>query len=173
MNKIDKKFGIEKGMFATNHSVTGDQRILDTFHKKDPRRGRAATFNIIPTTTGAAKSVIKLLPHLEGKFHGIAYRVPTITGSITDLNLELKENVTENEINNFLKELSLNSLQGIVEYTKDPIVSSDIISNPHSGIVDSLSTKVINENFLKLAIWYDNEWGFSNRMIKVIKLISK
>jgi len=172
MNEIDKKFGIEKGMFATIHSVTGDQRVLDIFHKGDPRRGRAATFNIIPTSTGAAKSVIKLIPHLGGKFHGIAYRVPTITGSITDLNLELKKNTSTDEINKFLKDLSLNSLQGIIEYSEDPLVSSDIVSNPHSGIIDSLSTKVIDNNSLKLAIWYDNEWGFSNRMIEVIKLIN-
>jgi len=173
INEIDKEYGVEKGMFSTVHSVTGDQRLLDITHNKDPRRGRAAAFNIIPTTTGAAKSVIKLIPHLENKFHGIAYRVPTITGSITDLNLELKKNISKEEINEFLKKLSLNSLQGIIEYSDEPLVSSDIISNPNSGIIDSLSTHVVNGNFLKLAVWYDNEWGFSNRMIEVIKLISK
>lgn len=172
VNELNNKYGIEKGMFATIHSVTGDQRILDANHK-DFRRGRAAPFNIVPTTTGAAKSVIKLIPELEGKLHGIAYRVPTITGSVTDLNLELKEDVSKEEINNFLKELSQKKLNGIIEYSEDELVSSDIIGNSHSGIIDGLSTEVVGGNFVKLVVWYDNEWGFSNRMIEVIKLISK
>ena len=172
INEINNKFGIEKGMFATVHSVTGDQRILDAVHKK-LRRGRAAPFNIVPTTTGAAKSVVKLIPELDGKFHGIAYRVPTIDGSITDLNLELKQNVTKEEINNFLKEISLDKLSGIVEYTEDELVSSDILGNPHSGIVDAKSTEVVAGNLVKLAVWYDNEWGFSNRMVEVISAMGK
>jgi len=171
VNEINKKFGIKKGMFSTVHSVTGDQRILDAFHK-DPRRGRAAPFNITPTTTGAAKSVIKLIPELEGKLHGIAYRVPTATGSVTDLNLELNKKVTKEELNLFLKELSQNHLNGIIEYSEEDLVSSDIVGNPHSGIIDGLSTAVVDENLVKLVIWYDNEWGFSNRMIEVIKLIA-
>lgn len=172
VNELNKKFGIKKGMFSTVHSVTGDQRILDAAHK-DFRRGRAAPFNITPTTTGAAKSVIKLIPELEGKLHGIAYRVPTPTGSVTDLNLELGKDVTKEEINGYLRELSLNSLQGIVEYSEEPLVSSDIVGNSHSGIIDGLSTEVVDGNLLKLVVWYDNEWGFSNRMVEVIKLISK
>lgn len=171
VNEIHKKFGIEKGMFCTVHSVTGDQRILDATHKK-LRRGRAAPFNIVPTSTGAAKSVIKLIPELEGKLHGIAYRVPTITGSVTDLNLELKRDVSKEEVNSFLKELSLSSLQGIVEFSEEELVSSDIVGNPNSGIVDGLSTEITGGNLLKLVIWYDNEWGFSNRMIEVIKYIN-
>lgn len=170
VNEIQKKYGIRKGMFATVHSVTGDQRILDSAHK-DFRRGRAAPFNIVPTTTGAAKSVIKLIPALEGKLHGIAYRVPTITGSVTDLNLELDKDVTKEEINNFLKSVADTNLQGIVEYSEDELVSSDIIGNPHSGIIDALSTEVVAGNLVKLVIWYDNEWGFSNRMVEVMKLI--
>jgi glyceraldehyde 3-phosphate dehydrogenase len=170
VNELNKKYGIEKGMFATVHSVTGDQRILDAVHKS-LRRGRAGAFNIVPTTTGAAKSVVKLIPELEGKLHGIAYRVPTPDGSITDLNLELKTNVTKEEVNSFLEELSKDKLSGIIEVSYEPLVSSDIVGNTHSGIVDALSTEVICGNLLKLAIWYDNEWGFSNRMIEVIKVI--
>ncbi len=172
VNEIHKKYGIIRGMFATVHSLTGDQRLIDTNHN-DLRRGRAAPFNIVPTTTGAAKAVTHLIPELKGKLHGIAYRVPTITGSITDLNLELSRDVTKEEINAFLKELALGTLQGIIEYSEEELVSSDIIGNPNSGIVDSLCTEVVDGKMLKLAIWYDNEWGFSNRMVEVIKAISK
>ncbi len=168
VNEIHKKFKIKKGMFATIHSVTGDQRILDAVHK-DPRRGRAAPFNIVPTSTGAAKSVIKLIPELEGNLDGIAYRVPTITGSVTDLNLELEAEVSAEEINKFLKDLCLDKLQGVVEFNEESLVSSDIIGNPHSGIIDAQSTSVVGGNMLKLVVWYDNEWGFSNRMVEVIK----
>jgi len=171
VNEINKKYTIKKGMFATIHSVTGDQRILDAGHK-NLRRGRAAPFNIIPTTTGAAKAVVKLIPELEGKLHGIAYRVPTITGSVTDLNLELETSVTKEEINDFLKELSQGDLHGVVEFSTEELVSSDIIDNPNSGIVDGLCTEVIQGNLVKLVVWYDNEWGFSNRMVEVIKAIN-
>lgn len=172
INEINKKFGIKKGMFATIHSVTGDQRILDANHK-DFRRGRAAPFNIVPTSTGAAKAVTKLVPSLVGKLHGIAYRVPVADGSVTDLNLELKKDVTREEINEFLKKLSMNKLSGIVEYSEEQLVSSDIVNNPHSGIVDSLSTEVVDGNLVKLVVWYDNEWGFSNRMVEVLKTMGK
>lgn len=171
VNELNNKYGIKKGMFSTVHSITGDQRILDANHK-DHRRGRAAPFNIIPTTTGAAKSVIKLIPELEGKLHGIAYRVPTIVGSVTDLNLELATDVTKEEINLFLKEVCQSNLYGIVEYSEEELVSTDIIGNPHSGIIDALSTEVVSGNFVKLVIWYDNEWGFSNRMVEVIKVMN-
>lgn len=171
VNEIFKKYGIKKGMFATVHSITGDQRLVDSNHKSF-RRGRAAPFNIVPTTTGAAKSVIKMIPQLEGKLHGIAYRVPTITGSVTDLNLELEKSVTKEELNSFLKELARGKLHGIIEYSEEEIVSSDIVGNTNSGIVDALCTEVVAENLVKLVVWYDNEWGFSNRMIEVIKLIS-
>ncbi len=172
VNEINNKYGIEKGMFSTVHSVTGDQRILDAGHS-DFRRGRAGPFNITPTSTGAAKSVIMLIPELEGKLNGIAYRVPTATGSVTDLNIELKTSVTKDELNEFLKKICSQKLNGIVEYCEDPVVSSDIIGNSHSGIIDSLSTMVVGSNMVKLVIWYDNEWGFSNRMIEVMKLISR
>lgn len=172
VDRIHKKFGIEQGMFSTVHSVTGDQRILDAGHS-DFRRGRAAPFNIVPTTTGAAKAVIRLVPELEGKLHGIAYRVPTMTGSVTDLNVVLKQGTSKEEVNAFLKELSNDDLHGIVEYSEDELVSSDIVGNPHSGIVDALSTEVVNGNMLKLVIWYDNEWGFSNRMVEVMAYICK
>lgn len=170
VNEVNKKFGIKKGMFATIHSVTGDQRILDAVHSK-LRRGRAAPFNIVPTTTGAANAVVKLIPELKGKLHGIAYRVPTINGSVTDINLELEKNVTKEEMNEFLKYLSQSNLNGIVEYSEEELVSSDIIDNPHSGIVDALSTEVVDGNLVKLVVWYDNEWGFSNRMVEVMKVI--
>jgi len=160
VNELYKKFGIEKGMFATVHSVTGDQKILDAVHPK-LRRGRAGPFNIIPTSTGAAQAVIKLIPQLEGKIHGIAYRVPTMTGSITDLNLELKKDVTKQEINDFLKHICNTKLNGIVQYSEEELVSSDIIGDTHSGIIDALSTQVVGGNLLKLAIWYDNEYGLS------------
>jgi glyceraldehyde 3-phosphate dehydrogenase len=172
VNEINKKFGIKKGMFATIHSVTGDQKILDSPHS-NLRRGRAAPFNIVPTTTGAANAVIKLIPELEGKLHGIAYRVPTIDGSVTDLNLELKKDVTKDEMNEFLKKLCSNRLNGVMEYSVEELVSSDIIGNPHSGIIDSLSTEVVGGNLVKIVIWYDNEWGFSTRMVEVMKAISK
>ena len=171
-NEINKKFGIKKGMFATVHSVTGDQRMLDAVHP-NLRRGRAAPFNIIPTTTGAANAVIRLIPELKDKLHGIAYRVPTITGSVTDLNLELKKDTTKEEINAFLQDLCSNELNGIMEYSEEELVSSDIIGNPHSGIIDALSTEVVAGNLIKLVIWYDNEYGFSNRMIEVMNIICK
>ena len=172
MNEINKKFKIKKGMFATIHSFTGDQRIIDTAHK-DPRRGRAAAYNIIPTTTGAAKAVIRLIPELEGKLHGIAYRVPTLTGSITDINIELEKETTKEELNKFLKDLCQRKLNGIMEYSQEPTVSSDIVGNTHSGIIDSKSTEVVDGNMAKIVIWYDNEFGFSNRMIEVLKIMSK
>jgi glyceraldehyde 3-phosphate dehydrogenase len=172
VNEIHKKYGIKKGMFATVHSVTGDQKILDATHTK-LRRGRAGPFNIIPTTTGAAAAVVKLIPELKGKLHGIAYRVPTPTGSITDINLELKTKITKEELNKFLKKICKNKLNKIIEYTTEPLVSSDIIGNTHSGIIDSLSTEVVDKTMAKIVIWYDNEFGFSNRMIEVMKIINK
>lgn len=172
LNEVHKKFKIKKGMFSTVHSVTLDQKVLDSAHK-DFRRGRAASYNIIPTTTGAAESVIKLIPELKGKFHGIAYRVPTPTGSVTDINIELENEVTKQEINAFLKEICAQKLHGVVEYSEEEIVSSDIVGNSHSGIIDALSTEVVGGNLVKLVIWYDNEWGFSNRMVEVIKIIGR
>lgn len=172
LNEIHKNFGIEKGMFATIHSFTGDQRLIDMSHK-DPRRGRSAAYNIIPTTTGAAKAVIRLIPELKGKLHGIAYRVPTLTGSVTDINLELKKNITKEELNSFMKDLCQKKLHGIMEFSEDFVVSSDIVGNTHSGIIDAKCTEVTGGNMAKIVIWYDNEFGFSNRMIEVIKIMSQ
>lgn len=169
---IHKKYGVKQGMFSTVHSVTGDQRILDAEHK-DFRRGRAAPFNIVPTTTGAAKAVVRLIPELEGKLHGVAYRVPTPTGSVTDLNIELNQEVSTEDLNNFMKEISQNELHGVLEYSEDELVSTDIIHNSHSGIIDSKMTKVINGNLAKLMVWYDNEWGFSHRMVEVMQIMGR
>lgn len=169
---LNRKYGIKQGLFSTVHSVTGDQRILDAAHK-DFRRGRAAPFNIVPTTTGAAKAVIRLIPELEGKLHGVAYRVPTATGSVTDLNIELNQDVSTEELNQYIKELALGELSGILEYSEEDLVSSDIVHNPHSGIVDSKMTSVINGRLVKLMVWYDNEWGFSNRMVEVIEIMGR
>jgi glyceraldehyde 3-phosphate dehydrogenase len=170
VDRLHKKFGIVKGMFSTVHSVTGDQRILDANHS-DVRRGRAGCFNIVPTTTGAAKAVIKLIPELDGKLHGIAYRVPTPTGSVTDLNLELNTKTTIEEINSFLKHICSTELHGIIQYSEEPLVSSDIVGNSHSGIIDAQSTTLVDGSLLKLVVWYDNEWGFSNRMVEVLSLM--
>jgi glyceraldehyde 3-phosphate dehydrogenase len=157
---------------TTIHSYTGDQRILD-FPHKDLRRARAAAVSIIPTTTGAAKAVTLVIPELKGKVDGIAVRVPTPDGSLTDFTCFLKKNVTKDEVNNILKSASLNHLRGIMEYSEEPLVSTDVIGNPHSAIIDGLSTKVMGENgnFVKILSWYDNEWGYSCRLIDLINYI--
>jgi len=162
-------FGIEKGFMTTIHSYTGDQRILD-FPHKDLRRARAAAVSIIPTTTGAAKAVALVIPELKGKLDGMAIRVPTPDGSVTDLTCQLKKDVTRDEINAELKGASETKLMGIMQYTEEPIVSVDIIGNPSSAIIDGLSTRVIGErgNFVKVLSWYDNEWGYSCRLIDLI-----
>ena len=169
---INRKYGIKQGLFATVHSLTADQKILGAYHK-DHRRGRAGPFNIVPTTTGAAKAVVRLIPELEGKLHGVAYRVPTPVGSVSDLNIELNQDVSTEELNAFIKEISQNELNGILEYSEDELVSTDIIGNPHSGVVDSKMTSVINGNLAKLMVWYDNEWGFSNRMVEVMVVMGR
>ena len=162
-------FGIEKGIMTTIHSYTGDQRILD-FPHKDLRRARAAATSIIPTTTGAAKAVTLVLPELRGKLDGMAVRVPTPDGSLTDFTCLLKRDVTFNEINDALKKAAETKLNGIMQYSEEPLVSVDIIGNPHSSIIDGLSTLVIGEhgNFAKILSWYDNEWGYSCRLVDLI-----
>jgi glyceraldehyde 3-phosphate dehydrogenase len=147
---------------TTVHAYTNDQRILDQAHE-DLRRARSAAQNIIPTSTGAARAVGIILPELQGKIHGMALRVPVPTGSITDFVAEVDKKVSVEEVNAAFKEASENSLKGIMEYTEDPIVSSDIVSNPHSCILDSLSTMVMEGNMVKILGWYDNEWGYSCR----------
>jgi glyceraldehyde 3-phosphate dehydrogenase len=159
---LHDNFTIQHGLMTTIHAYTNDQRILDQGHE-DLRRARAAAQNIIPTTTGAARAVGVILPELQGKIHGMALRVPVATGSITDFVAEVSRNVSVEEINAAFKNASENSLKGIMGYTEDPIVSSDIVSNPNSCILDALSTMVMEGNMVKILGWYDNEWGYSCR----------
>ena len=161
-------FKIKRAFMTTIHAYTNDQRILDLPHK-DLRRARAAAINLIPTTTGAAKSIGKVIPELDGKMDGIAIRAPVADGSIVDLVAELKKDVSVGDINNAVKEAAKGKMKGILQYSEDPLVSSDIIGNPHSSIFDSLMTNVIDKNLVKVMAWYDNEWGYSCRMIDIIK----
>ncbi len=160
---LDENFGIEKGFMNTIHSYTNDQVMLDQPHK-DLRRARAGAVNIIPTSTGAAKAVSKVLPHLNGKLDGFSLRVPTPDGSITDFTVILKKEVKKEEINAAMKKASETSLKGILEYCEDPIVSSDIVGNDHSCIFDALSTMAFG-SLVKVIGWYDNEWGYSCRVV--------
>jgi len=169
---INDSFGIEKGLMTTIHAYTNDQKVADLMHS-DLRRARAAAINIIPTTTGAAKAIGEVIPELKGKLDGMAMRVPVANGSVTDLVTTVKKNVSIEEINNVIKTASENELKGILEYCEDPIVSSDIIDNAHSCIFDSLSTYVIGDNLVKVIGWYDNEWGYSNRMVDLTERIAK
>ncbi|MGW2699645.1 type I glyceraldehyde-3-phosphate dehydrogenase [Streptomyces sp. NPDC001340] len=161
---LDENFGIVKGLMTTVHAYTNDQRILD-FPHKDLRRARAAAENIIPTTTGAAKATALVLPQLKGKLDGIAMRVPVPTGSVTDLVLELGREVTKEEINAAFQKAAEGELKGILEYTEDPIVSSDIVNAPASCTFDSSLTMVQDGKNVKVIGWYDNEWGYSNRLV--------
>ncbi|MDT0437677.1 MULTISPECIES: type I glyceraldehyde-3-phosphate dehydrogenase [Streptomyces] len=161
---LDENFGIVKGLMTTVHAYTNDQRILD-FPHSDLRRARAAAENIIPTTTGAAKATALVLPQLKGKLDGIAMRVPVPTGSVTDLVLELGRETTKEEINAAFQKAAEGQLKGILEYTEDPIVSSDIVNSPASCTFDSLLTMVQDGKNVKVIGWYDNEWGYSNRLV--------
>ncbi|MEU0006163.1 type I glyceraldehyde-3-phosphate dehydrogenase [Streptomyces sp. NPDC006314] len=161
---LDENFGIVKGLMTTVHAYTNDQRILD-FPHKDLRRARAAAENIIPTTTGAAKATALVLPQLKGKLDGIAMRVPVPTGSVTDLVLELSCEVTKEEINAAFQKAAEGELKGLLEYTEDPIVSSDIVNSPASCTFDSSLTMVQEGKNVKVIGWYDNEWGYSNRLV--------
>jgi len=167
---LNDSFGVEKGFMTTVHSYTNDQNVLD-FPHSDLRRTRAAAVSIIPTSTGAAKAVGKIIPELSGKIDGFALRVPTPDGSITDLVATLKKEVTVEEINTAFKEAANGPMKGILEYTEDPIVSADIIGNPHSNLFDALST-MANGNFVKVVGWYDNEYGYSCRVVDLIKKIT-
>ncbi len=168
---LHEKFGIRRGLMTTVHGYTNDQRILDLPHS-DLRRARAAAENVIPTTTGAAKAVGKVIPELNGKLDGMAMRVPVSDGSLVDLVAELDRDVTVEEINAALKEAAEGKLKGIIEYCEDPIVSTDIIDNPHSSIFDSLATSVMGGNMVKVLSWYDNEWGYSNRTVDMLKKLA-
>ena len=162
-------FGVVRGLMTTCHAYTNDQRILDFMHK-DLRRARAAAMNIIPTTTGAAIAVGKVIPELDGKLNGCALRVPVSNGSITDLTAELKNGVSKDEINAAFKAAAEGELKGILEYTEDPVVSSDVIGNPHSCVFDAGATIASGDSLIKILGWYDNEWGYSNRMVDLIAL---
>ncbi len=168
---LNDNFGVEKGLMVTVHSYTNDQRLLDLPHK-DLRRARAAATSIIPTTTGAAIAVGKVIPELNGKLDGYSLRVPTPDGSITDLTATLKREVTVEEVNEAFKKAAENELKGIMEYSDEPLVSVDIIGNPHSNIFDSLST-MVQGNMVKVVGWYDNEWGYSCRVVDLMKKISE
>ncbi|NUM53886.1 MAG: type I glyceraldehyde-3-phosphate dehydrogenase [Candidatus Hydrogenedentes bacterium] len=165
---LHETFGIKRGWMTTIHAYTNDQRVLDMPHS-DLRRTRSAATNIIPTTTGAARAVGEVLPALKGKLDGIAMRVPVPDGSVTDLVVELIKPATKDEINAALKNASETSLKGILMFCEDPIVSSDVIGNPYSSIVDAKLTSVMDGNFAKVVSWYDNEWGYSNRCIDLLK----
>ncbi len=168
---LDAKFGIERGLMTTIHSYTNDQRILDRDHK-DFRRARAAACSMIPTTTGAAKAVALVLPQLKGKLNGFAVRVPTANVSLVDLVAELKTPATVEEINAALKSAAENELKGILGYCELPLVSVDFNGCQNSSTVDALSTMVIEGNLVKVIAWYDNEWGYSNRVVDLVKYIA-
>lgn len=165
-------FGIEKGTMTTIHSYTADQRLMDSPHK-DLRRARAAALSIIPTKTGATKAVSLVIPELKGKLSGMAFRVPTPNVSVVDLAVLLKRKVSVEEINQSFKEASQGDLKGILDYTEEPLVSKDFNGNSNSSIVDGLSTMVIDDNLVKIIAWYDNEWGYSCRIIDLLKYIWK
>ncbi|MDR4497714.1 MAG: type I glyceraldehyde-3-phosphate dehydrogenase [Candidatus Scalindua sp.] len=169
---INNNFSIEKGLMTTIHAYTNDQRVTDLMHS-DLRRARAAAINIIPTTTGAAKAIGEVVPELKGKLDGMAMRVPVVNGSVTDLVVLVKKNVSINDVNSVMKDAANNQLKGILEYCEDPIVSSDIIGNEHSCIFDAKSTYVTGGNLIKVIGWYDNEWGYSNRMVDLIQYFGK
>ncbi len=168
---LNDEFGIVKGLMTTVHAYTADQNLQDGPHS-DLRRARAAALNIIPTKTGAAQAVALVLPELKGKFDGYALRVPVPTGSATDLTFEASREVTVEEVNAAVKKAAEGDLKGILSYTEDPIVSSDIVSDPHSSIFDAGCTKVIG-NQVKVVSWYDNEWGYSNRLVDLTSLVGK
>ena len=168
---LHDNFRIKRGFMTTIHAYTADQKLVDSPHK-DLRRARHAALSIIPTTTGAAKAVAEVIPELKGKLDGLAFRVPVATGSVTDFVCELEKSTTKEELNKVFREAS-SKLKGILEYSVDPIVSADIVTDPNSSIFDPEFTYVIGGNFVKVVAWYDNEWGFSERMIDVIKLIAK
>ncbi|MER3536682.1 MAG: type I glyceraldehyde-3-phosphate dehydrogenase [Thermus sp.] len=171
MKVLDEAFGVEKALMTTVHSYTNDQRLLDLPHK-DLRRARAAAINIIPTTTGAAKATALTLPQLKGRFDGMALRVPTPTGSISDITALLKRETSVEEVNAALKAAAEGALKGILAYTEDEIVLQDIVMDPHSSIVDGKLTKAIG-NLVKVFAWYDNEWGYSNRVADLVELVLK
>jgi glyceraldehyde 3-phosphate dehydrogenase len=169
---LNDTFGIRRGLMTTIHAYTNDQRILDLPHK-DLRRARAAGVSIIPTSTGAAAAVSKVLPELEGKLDGMAVRVPVSDGSLVDLTVELKKQASVDAVNDSVRKAARGGLKGIIEYTEDPIVSVDIVGNPHSSVFDAKATMSIGKNMFKVLSWYDNEFGYSRRMVDMLGLLGK
>ncbi|MBU2529734.1 MAG: type I glyceraldehyde-3-phosphate dehydrogenase [Elusimicrobia bacterium] len=165
-------FGVEKALMSTVHGYTANQRLVDA-PSKDFRRGRAAAVNIIPTTTGAAIATTKVIPGLKDRFDGISIRVPIISGSISDFTFMLKKDVTVDKVNNAFKKAARGAMKGILDVTEEPLASTDILGSPLSAIVDLAFTKVIDGNLVKVLAWYDNEWGYSNRLIEMVKEIQK
>jgi len=160
---LNDNFGVSKGLMTTIHSYTNDQVVLDTIHK-DLRRARAAALNMIPTTTGAAKAVTQVIPALQGRIHGLAFRVPTPTVSVIDFVCDLEKEATVEEVNQALKKAASGQMKGILEFCEEPLVSMDFKGNPHSSIIDGPGTMVIGGNMVKILAWYDNEWGYSCRL---------
>ena len=169
---LHEKFGIVKGTMTTVHAYTNDQQILDLVHKSKTR-ARAAAVNIVPTTTGAARAVGKVMPELKGKLDGFALRVPVPTGSITDLNVLVSKKTNIEEVNEAVRVAADGPMKGIIEYVTDPIVSSDVIHNPHSSIFDSNNTMVVDGDLVKVTMWYDNEWGYSKRTADLIERMAQ
>jgi glyceraldehyde 3-phosphate dehydrogenase (phosphorylating) len=167
---LNDTIGIERGLMTTIHAYTADQRLQDMPHK-DYRRARAAAVNLIPTSTGAAKAIGLVIPDLLGKLNGVSIRAPVITGSLVDLTCDVGRETSAEEINTAMREAAEGPMQGILEYTEDPIVSTDIVTNPHSSILDSEQTGVIDGTFVKVFSWYDNEWGYSNRCVELAEKV--
>jgi glyceraldehyde 3-phosphate dehydrogenase len=167
---VHEAVGIKHGLMTTIHAYTADQRLQDAPHS-DLRRARAAAINLVPTSTGAAKALGLVLPELNGKLHGFAIRAPVPTGSVVDLTFEAERETSVEEVNGALKAAADGPLKGILEYTEDPIVSTDIISNPHSSIADAGLTAVLDGTLVKVVAWYDNEWGYSNRVVDVVQKV--
>ncbi|MFP4424441.1 MAG: type I glyceraldehyde-3-phosphate dehydrogenase [Candidatus Woesearchaeota archaeon] len=168
---LNDNFGVKRGFMTTIHASTADQRIVDAPHK-DLRRARAAGLNMVPTTTGAAIAVGRVIPDVEGKLDGMAVRVPVTDGSLVDLTVELNRGTNVDEVNELFKNVAIHHLAGILQYSSEPLVSSDIIGNPHSSIFDSQLTRVSDGNLVHITAWYDNEWGYSCRLVDVAKLIN-
>jgi glyceraldehyde 3-phosphate dehydrogenase len=167
---LNDTVGIERGLMTTIHAYTADQRLQDMPHK-DFRRARAAAVNLIPTSTGAAKAIGLVLPDLQGKLNGVSVRAPVITGSLVDLVCDVSRETSAEEINAAMKEAAEGSLSGILEYTEDPIVSTDIVTDPHSSVFDAEQTTVVDGRFVKVFSWYDNEWGYSNRCVELAEKV--
>lgn len=172
MKVLEESFGVEKALMTTVHSYTSDQRLLDAPHE-DLRRARSAAVSIIPTTTNAAVAVTQVIPALKGKFDGMAMRVPTVDGAISDIIAILKKNVAVEEVNNAFRKASENEMKGILGYTEEPIVSRDIVGNSHSAVVDGLSTRVMGGTMVKVLSWYDNEWAYSCRLRDLVLWVGR